>query len=62
MLVSGGFSSLSSGEVYDVGTNAWTLTGPMTAGRHAHGATLLSNGSVLISGGVGSQPASAELF
>ena len=62
VLVTGGFASLGSGEIYDAGANAWTPTGAMVAGRHAHSATLLNNGRVLIGGGVGSNPDGAELF
>ncbi|MBC7717564.1 MAG: protein LivK, partial [Pseudorhodobacter sp.] len=62
VLVTGGFTALSSAEIYDAATNTWAPTGLMTAGRHAHAATLLNNGKVLISAGSGSAPAGAELF
>lgn len=48
-------------EVYDVASNSWTLTGP-TAYRHVqHAAAALSDGQVLVTGGL-SHPTSAEVF
>src|SRR5580698_9349007 len=57
--------SLASAELYDATTSAFAATGNMTAARYAHTATLLSNGKVLIAGGVdsnGNSEASAELY
>jgi hypothetical protein len=54
VLVAGGEnpSYLSTAELYDPATGAFTATaGPMTATRSGHTATLLPNGKVLIAGG-----------
>lgn len=50
---------LSSAEVYDPATGAFTSTGNMALSRVFHTATLLPNGNVLITGG---RDASAELY
>jgi hypothetical protein len=60
-----GKTVLDSAETYDVLNGKWTLTGKMTTTRSGHTATLLSDGRVLIAGGVDSQHAvvaSAEIF
>ena len=60
---------LTSAELYNPDTNAWSPTGSMSAGRIEHTATLLDNGKVLVTGGEASgdgsdfEPlASAELY
>jgi N-acetylneuraminic acid mutarotase len=55
---------LSSAELFDPATGIWTLTNPLTTGRAYHAATLLSNGQVLLTGGIGTNSvlASTELF
>jgi hypothetical protein len=59
VLVSGGRGSgspapiLAAEELYDPATGVFTATGAMTTTRETHAATPLSNGKVLITGGVG---------
>ncbi|HEV2222203.1 MAG TPA: kelch repeat-containing protein [Candidatus Acidoferrales bacterium] len=60
-----GNSELSSAELYNPATGIFTVTGNLNTARSGHTATLLSNGMVLIAGGIGSGPvtlASAELY
>jgi hypothetical protein len=53
VLVTGGLNSsrLSSAELYDPATGAWTITGSLRDQRNAFIATLLPNGKVLVAGG-----------
>jgi len=46
-------SPTSSAEIYHVAKDTWTLTGSMTAARFEASGTLLSDGRVLIAGGLG---------
>jgi hypothetical protein len=70
VLVAGGWGSaepfgpkLASAELYDRRTGMWTVTGSMADRRHGHSATLLPNGTVLVSGGYGgTRSDSAELY
>ena len=68
VLVAGGVgvpTALTSAELYDPATGAFTPAGNMNAGRLGHTATLLQNGKVLLAGGCCSASlplTSAELF
>jgi large repetitive protein len=70
VLVAGGFDNrsgtvLSTAELYDPATNAWTATGSMDASRFGHTATLLTaSGKVLVTGGrnAGGNLPNAELY
>jgi len=67
VLISGGFDQstvVKTAEIFDPsrngGAGGFTAAGGMTLARHQHTSTLLSNGTVLITGGGGGS--SAELF
>ena len=76
VLVAAGVVNVSSGgyftsaELFDPATNTWSAAGSLAVGRGFHTATLLANGRVLVTGGLGANPgspapqrlASAELF
>ena len=70
MLVTGGFASVSSAELYDQKSGTWTVTGGLQLHRiQDHTATLLPNGMVLVAAGLGREPgkvceptASAEVY
>jgi hypothetical protein len=59
-------SALSSAEIYDPASGTFSSTGPLGTSRTYHAAALLTDGSVLISGGAesyeGNTRASAELY
>jgi len=59
-----GGGEISSAELYDPATGAWTFTGSMSVARSLHTATLLRNGQVLVAGGLSNHVAlaSAELY
>jgi len=75
VLVAAGYNSagafgtpLASAEIYDPGTGVWTSTGGLVGSRWFHVAVLLSNGRVLVVGGltlsgtVGIEVATAEIY
>ena len=65
VLVMGGNESPNTAELYDPITQVWTLTGSLNYGRYGHTATLLTDGTVLVLGGVGDDAATentAEVY
>jgi hypothetical protein len=66
VLIAGGIvdhpPALATAELYDPSTGTFSATGSMTIGRNAPTATLLSNGKVLIDGGVGGFSPNAEVY
>jgi N-acetylneuraminic acid mutarotase len=63
--LNGNYSNyLPTAEIYDPSAGAWTLTGSMSTARYGDTATLLSNGTVLVGGGViaAANYLSAEIF
>ena len=59
-----GYESLNGAETYDPASGTFTIVGPMTTRRFWHQATSLSDGFVLITGGIGddSPKSSAEIY
>ena len=49
----GSSGKLNSAELYDPWTGVWRVTGAMNTSRAEHTASLLGNGTVLVSGGRG---------
>jgi len=68
VLIAGGSSDdpeeafLNTAEIYDPSTGTFSLTGLMLKGRESHAATVLPNGSVLISGGKGRNTPSFDVI
>jgi hypothetical protein len=64
VLVTGGLGNffrmpaLSAAELFDPASGTFSATADMTAARYSHTATLLTNGKVLVTGGLGSVVAS----
>jgi Galactose oxidase, central domain len=52
----GQFFFANTAELYDPGSDTFTATGTLGAGRGAHAAALLSDGRVLLTGGDGNDP------
>jgi len=66
VLAAGGYAAsvgpLSSAQIYDPSTNAWTAAAPLAGKRHRH-ASVLVGGKVLVLGGADATPLStAELY
>ncbi|HEY3354648.1 MAG TPA: kelch repeat-containing protein [Polyangia bacterium] len=58
-----GSDALATAEVYDPVAGTWSAAAPLATARHAHTATLLANGKVVVAGGMGKQPlASTEVY
>ncbi len=68
MLVTGGANSvayLNSTELYDSSKGVWTISNSMNYSRLCHTASMLTNGKVLVTGGLdnaGSYLNSTELY
>ena len=72
VLVAGGYNyvggppaAVASAEIYNPAIDAWSAASPMGAARYAQTATLLDDGRVLVTGGIGSGGvaiASAEIY
>jgi hypothetical protein len=65
VLVTGGEDGnnpLASAEVYDPTAGTFSATGSMVNTREWHTATLLNDGTVLVTGGAGSGPGTAEVY
>ena len=66
VLVAGGdnVGMLASAELYDPATGNWTPTGRLNVGRWRHTSTLLSDGKVLVAGGMSGNRAlvGAEIY
>lgn len=63
VLVTGGYNDqsqgvtpLTSAEIYDPASGTWSDAGSMTIPRYGHTATLLTNGNVLVTGGIDNLP------
>ena len=63
---SGGSGYLNSAELYDPSLNTWTPISSMNTARLGHTATILTNGKVLVAGGLDASDAvhlnSSELY
>jgi N-acetylneuraminic acid mutarotase len=62
---SDGTNVLASAELYNAASGKWTATGSMTQARESFPAVVLSNGKVLVSGGLGASSivlSAAELY
>ncbi|CAF5144867.1 unnamed protein product, partial [Rotaria sp. Silwood1] len=54
---------LASTELYDPSTESWTMIGTMSTARSYHTASILANGTVLITGGETIEPIeTSELY
>lgn len=53
--------ALADCEIYNPNTDTWTATGKMGLARYGHNATLLSDGRVLVVGGLGYNPSQKKL-
>src|SRR6059058_1760375 len=61
VLVTGGFGTIATADLYDPVTGTWSVTGSLNHGRYGHTANLLPDGRVLVAGGNYMDNTTAEL-
>jgi len=62
VLVTGGYGTIATADLYDPVSGTWNVTGNLNQGRYGHTATLLPDGRVLVAGGNYIDSTKAELY